>query len=265
MAHAQRTANAITDLVGGGVPLYSAITVGDSTYFVSAALLGAHSIPGDAVKFRVGVRVSFNGTEYLKMTDLYTDMVALGKKMFGVDLSSKNFDCWGRFHVILPLEGKWQSTPLRKLLSRDVRQGITPFLLTDVKFKHAVDAHAHLKDATEPIFAVAAKIAKSKQPRAKRSVAEAFEEEDTSSFTPSKRLLMLLDELRTALGYLTNCEGRPLKKSAEEVVKIYPHTAQLKDLLLMDAHEASSMIKYARSGDCPGTAKKAGEQTVKWD
>lgn len=249
MAHASATAEALNAIIKDGVRMYTAITVGATTYFVLAKLVGAHAIQSESAKFRIGLRTAFNDKEYLKMTDLYKDMVALGHEMFDVELDSKNFDCWGRFHILLPLEGKWQSTPLRRLLTRNVRQGTELFDLNAVKFRHAVEVHSHLKDATDPIFAVAAtakaKASASSEIRQPKRTADDAGLETT--LTPPKKLLTLLEELRTALDYLTNSEGKPLKQTAKEVVERYPTTSTLRDLLGMDAHEATSLMAYAKA------------------
>lgn len=252
--YAEETVQALNTLVGvnEGAPLYSIITVGNTSYYVSAHLLNFYVVDGDG-KFKIGVTARFNDKTFDKMTELHAEMIEVGLRLYGVDLSSKNFDCWGRFHVILPREGRWVSTTLRGLMhgdggkeSRSVRQGETPFDERNLKFRHALQIYDHLRSAERPIFAVEAK---AQQTRKRKATVEE-KEGDQEEYTPTPKLLRLIKDLQMAYILLNDTKGPAddLRFDVKEIVKKFPNTARLSTLFDISKSEATALMRFAQSG-----------------
>jgi hypothetical protein len=264
MNFAEETISKLNDLIGEeGCPLYAIITVGDTAHVVSAHLNRFEHIPGD-VKFRIQVRATFNDKEYIKMTELYDAMVLLGKKMYDTDLSSKNFDWWGRFHVILPREGKWCSTTVRGLMSsstiksRLIRQGKERFDPSEITFRPAREIYEHLRSNDRPIFTLTSAptstsiAAMSRKRKIKIN-------ENTEALLPTnneERQLYdvplswkkKLNDLHMAFIVLNNASQKgTLEEDAIKVVEKYPNTALLSDLLSIEQSEAEALMQFAQS------------------
>jgi hypothetical protein len=244
MPHADETVSALNELIGPeGVSLYAIITVGTTAYFISGRLEEAFTVQGENVKFRVGIKTTFNGVTYTKMTDLYNEMVRIGKETFKVDLSSKNFDCWGRFHIIIPREGQWMSTTLRGLLSRSMRQGKIPFSNEKMAYRPALEVYNHIKCSKESIFTVAS------APRKVSRKREAFEMEEQDTYAPTPKVMKMIEDLQMAYIILNNGAKSlgSLKDDANAIVKAYPNTSHLSDLLSMNKSEAQALMRFAQS------------------
>jgi hypothetical protein len=256
----------VNNLIGeNGCPMFAVIKCKEGVCFVVCKLLHFYTI-SNKKSFKIGVKTRFDSTDYDQMTHMNAAVIAYGRRL-GVDLESKNFDTWGRYHVLLPVAGKWCSTPVRKLLiSREVRRGLDIFDETKIEFSPAIEKYNHIKRNNKPMFIVDvvtdatedSDATTRKRKRVGKSSAAAAGSSDVApplnvcagnlKFAPTQAQLNRFRDLHMAAILLKQGQKRStFEEDMQSLVQQYPHTSKLCDLLDIDSGEAHALMCFAQS------------------
>lgn len=262
--YSAETVRKVNNLIGeNGCPMFAVIKCEGGVCFVVCKLLHFYTI-SKTKSFKIGVKTSFDNTDYDQMTHMNAAVIAYGRRL-GVDLESKNFDTWGRYHVLLPVAGKWCSTPVRKLLiSREVRRGIDTFDETKIEFSPAIEKYNHIKRNSKPMFIVDvvsdgaedSETTTRKRKRVAKSAVAASAIDITPSlnvcagtlkFAPTQAQLNRFRDLHMAAIVLKRGKRSTFEEDMQSLVEQYPHTSTLCDLLDIDSGEAYALMRFAQS------------------